>query len=187
VGRESRNRQNIISDARLTVAEHRERILGPLLEYDAFHTGGMDGTLQRMVDFRAGTLWYARLVAECSPDTSTELGRLTRDMDAAAGIRDVPMGPTDKEIEAALGPLVDDLHFTCPKCSHGAKEDAYCPGKVATLPEGVDQPCGMFGPHLHTSCKGCGFTFRRKTHDWQPELEDEDEEVPAEPSRLVLP
>ncbi len=100
MGREERNRQNIISDARETVAEHRERIMGPVLE---------NGT------------------------------------------------------HAA----------ECPKCGD-VKSDLwshqFCPGKVATLPPEVQQPCGEFGEHLHTTCTTCGWTFRQKCRDGVSDL-----------------
>ena len=104
MGREERNRQNIISDARETVAEHRERIMGPVVEHGKFGE-------------------------------------------------------------------------SCPKCGAnrsregGLWSDQFCPGKVATLPEEVEQPCGAFGEHLHTSCLGCGWTFRQACADGERLIE----------------
>jgi len=103
MGREERNRQNVISDARETVAEHRERIMGPVLKHGAHEEG-------------------------------------------------------------------------CPKCGAsceregGLWSDQFCPGKVATLPEQVEQPCGEFGEHLHSTCLGCGWTFRQKCRDGVSDL-----------------
>lgn len=104
MGREERNRQNVISDARETVAEHRERIMGPVVEHGKFGE-------------------------------------------------------------------------SCPKCGAnrsregGLWSDQFCPGKVATLPEEVEQPCGAFGEHLHTSCLGCGWTFRQACADGESLIE----------------
>lgn len=98
MGREQRNRQNVVSDAQETLAEHRERLMGPVLEHEAH---------------------------------------------------------SEK----------------CPKCGAGADRDGglwdnqFCPGKVATLDPQIQQPCQEFGEHLHTSCKGCGWLFRRRCGD----------------------
>lgn len=103
MGREQRNRQNVVSDAQDTVAEHRERIMGPVLAFDA-------------------------------------------------------------HLEQ------------CPKClakpdrDGGLWDDQLCPGKVATLDPQIIQPCQEFGEHLHTSCKGCGFLFRRHCADHVSDL-----------------
>lgn len=86
----------------------------------------------------------------------------------------------DAHNERVLGPLlehgahhaIDDaggaVQFKCPACGHGEAVNQFCPGKVELLPDQVEQPCLMHGPHLHTICKGCGYAFRRKCANWQP-------------------
>ena len=98
MGREQRNRQVAVSDARVTVAKHRERIIGPVLEFTAH--------------------------AEACPKCGAK-----------------------------------------PDRDGGLWDDQFCPGKVATLDPMIEQPCAEFGEHLHTSCKGCGWLFRRKCGD----------------------